>query len=57
MRIHRGLFVLAALAAPLLLAACGNKGPLVLPDQQPPASRQPASVPPAAPVPSASAVR
>lgn len=48
----RALFFLP-LATALLLAGCGNKGKLVLPDQQPqkkpaPAAQQPAASPPAA---------
>lgn len=39
-----------AIALPLALSACGNKGPLVLPDQAPaetPVPAEPASTPPA----------
>jgi len=37
------LFVLSgALCAPLLLAACGNRGPLVLPEDAPPPMQPPA---------------
>ena len=40
--------VLATLALSLLLAACGNKGPLVRPSNLPPADTAPGSTPPAA---------
>jgi predicted small lipoprotein YifL len=33
---HRPFALICALCAPLLLAACGNRGPLVLPDAAPP---------------------
>jgi predicted small lipoprotein YifL len=56
---RRTAFVSAALAIalPIVLSACGNKGPLVLPDQLPaettvpaePASSPPAQTPPAEP--------
>lgn len=56
---RRTAFVHAALAIalPLTLSACGNKGPLVLPDQAPaettvpaqPASDPPTQTPPAEP--------
>ena len=35
--------ILSALAVVLVLAACGNKGPLVMPEPQPPA--QPVTTP------------
>lgn len=34
--------IVAVLAASLLLAACGKKGPLYLPDKTPPADSKPA---------------
>ena len=39
--------VLSVLIATVLLSACGNKGPLVLPEK--PAAAEPASATPAAP--------
>ena len=39
--------VATALIAVLLLAACGNKGPLVMPDQPAPAAAAPSATPPA----------
>lgn len=35
----------AVLLAAVLLAACGNKGPLYLPDSQPKDARKPSSAP------------
>lgn len=39
---HRPFALICALCAPLLLAACGNRGPLVLPDAAPPPMSAPA---------------
>lgn len=38
----RLLALICALCAPLLLAACGNRGPLVLPEEAPPPMPAPA---------------
>jgi predicted small lipoprotein YifL len=40
-----------AIALPLALSACGNKGPLVLPDQPPAETTVPAEPAPAPPAP------
>ncbi len=41
----RRLASVLVLATALLLAACGNKGDLVLPDKSPPADKAPAKTP------------
>ncbi|WP_091241941.1 LPS translocon maturation chaperone LptM [Aquimonas voraii] len=38
----RLLALTCALSAPLLIAACGNRGPLVLPEDAPPPMQPPA---------------
>ncbi|MGA9342131.1 MAG: lipoprotein [Rhodanobacteraceae bacterium] len=41
MRGYPGFPILIALAAALTLCGCGNKGPLVAPDQKPPTTQPP----------------
>lgn len=44
---RRTAFAIAAIALSLVLSACGNKGPLVLPDKPAETSGEAASTPPA----------
>jgi predicted small lipoprotein YifL len=46
---HSFRLALMLASATLLLAACGNKGPLVMPNKQPAAKPTPAATPPAKP--------
>ncbi len=41
----RTFALICALSAPLLLAACGNRGPLVLPEDAPPPMPAPTEAP------------
>ena len=43
----RSLMLVAAACALLVFTACGNKGPLVMPDQPAPAAAAPSATPPA----------